>query len=124
MSWHAYVRPLAPVDQDVLFVLGRFAADIDQAAPFDRVEYGYRHVPCGARAAVSLHYRGYDEEEADDHPGWAIFVSVDMHPSMVDDVETIVWNLMEELAFADVPSEWYDPQADVWSTEPPRVEAK
>lgn len=122
MSWDAYVRPLAPVDQDVLFFAGRTAAGIDHAAPFDRTEYGYRHVQCGAQAAISLHYRGYDPEEADDHPGWAIFISVDMRPRMVDDVETIVWNLMAELAFADIPSEWYDPQADVWSAEPPKVE--
>ena len=123
MSWDAEVRPLAPCGHEGMWALARMVANIPAEWPWLNAVDGRTHIGgCpDASAAVGLRCRGYDEEEADDHPGWVVTISHDMHPEMVERVERTVWSLMVELSYVDVPSEWYDPQAGTWTTELPRV---
>lgn len=124
MSWDAEVRPLAPCSHEGMWALARLSANIPEDWPWHNAVDGRRHVGgCEtALATVGLRYRGYDEEEADDHPGWVVTVCCDLHPEMVQRVERVVWLLMVELSYLGIPSEWHDPQAWTWDTHLPAIE--
>jgi len=118
MSWDARVRALDPIDPIRLLGIGRLAAGIPLEAPIRVEDWGYRHVPCDAAAAVGV---SWDDGEGDE--SLTLDIQRDGSPDMIEVVERIVFNVMHELAIDGIASEWYDPQLrPTWTARPPMRE--